>query len=87
VDGREKVVTLTRRSIDYLAAQRKATRRIERQLRTELGTDAFESLHRLLQALGGDEQPRLRDYLRTVRDLDGDGPCRLSRSGDPWFSR
>ena len=36
--GREKIVRLTPRAVDYLAAQRKAVRTIERQLRTELGS-------------------------------------------------
>ncbi len=65
-DGREKIVTLTPRSIDYLAEQQKAARRIERQVRNEIGTEAFESLYSLLGALGGKDQPRLRDYLRTA---------------------
>ena len=72
-DGREKVVKLTQRAIDYLAAHRNAARSIERQLRTEVGAEGFESLHRLLTALGGDEQPRMSDYLRKFRDLDSLG--------------
>jgi DNA-binding MarR family transcriptional regulator len=66
-DGREKIVSLTARAVDLLAAQRKAARAIERRLRTEIGAEAFESLSALLDALGGDEQPRLSDYLRTRR--------------------
>jgi DNA-binding MarR family transcriptional regulator len=69
-DGREKIVTLTPRALDYLAAHRKATRKIERQLRTAIGPESFDSLHLLLQALGGDEQPRMSDYLRKATDLD-----------------
>jgi len=69
-DGREKIVTLTPRAVEYLAAQRKAARAIERQLRVEIGAEAFDSLHLLLEALGGDEQPRMRDYLRKSTDLD-----------------
>jgi DNA-binding MarR family transcriptional regulator len=63
-DGREKIVQLTPWAVDYLAAQRKAARAIERRLRTEIGTDSLESLYRLLDALGGDQQPRMSDYLR-----------------------
>jgi DNA-binding MarR family transcriptional regulator len=66
-DRREKIVTLTPRAIDYLSAQRRAARAIERRLRNELGGDAFEVLYRLLEVLGGDEEVRLRDYLRKMR--------------------
>jgi DNA-binding MarR family transcriptional regulator len=72
-DGREKIVNLTLRATDYLAAQRKAARAIERRLRAELGVEGFESLYRLLEALGGDEQPRMSDYLRRTTDLDALG--------------
>jgi DNA-binding MarR family transcriptional regulator len=69
-DGREKIVTLTPRAIDYLATHRKAARKIERQLRAEVGAESLDTLYRLLQALGGDEQPRMSDYLRKATDLD-----------------
>ncbi len=62
-DGREKIVTLTPRAIDYLQTQRKVVRKIERQLRKDVGTEAFDSLDALLDALGGDVELRLRDYL------------------------
>ena len=64
-DAREKVVLLTERAIAYLKAHRKATEKVESQLRAELGSEAFESLYALLDALGGGTQPRLRDYLRS----------------------
>lgn len=63
-DHREKIVTLTPRAIAYLAAHRKAARKIERQLRTTLGPDAVAGLDRLLEALGADEDMRMSDYLR-----------------------
>jgi DNA-binding MarR family transcriptional regulator len=69
-DGREKIVKLTPRATEYLAAQRKAARRIERQMRADVGAEGFDSLHRLLKALGGDEQPRMLDYLPKSKDLD-----------------
>jgi DNA-binding MarR family transcriptional regulator len=72
--GREKLVRLTPRAIDYLAAQRKAARGIERQLQAELGTEAFDGLRRLLEALGGDEQPRMSDYLRKRSNQDAPAP-------------
>jgi DNA-binding MarR family transcriptional regulator len=70
-DGREKVVTLTLRARDYLAAQRAAARRIERELQSLLGAAAFDSLAALLDELGGEQdQPRMRDYLRHAARLD-----------------
>jgi DNA-binding MarR family transcriptional regulator len=70
-DAREKIVTLTPRALDYLAAQRAAARRIEQELRGQLGTQAFDDLSALLDALGGQEdQPRMRDYLRYAGQLD-----------------
>ena len=50
--GREKVVKLTPPA-EHLETFRKVTRRIERQLRNEVGADAFDALARLLDALGG----------------------------------
>jgi len=73
VSGREKIVRLTPRATEYLAAHRAAARGIERQLREELGEGAFDGLRLLLTALGGDDQPRLRDYLRRVTDLGAPG--------------
>lgn len=69
--GREKIVTVTPKAEEYLAAQRKAVRTIDARLRRELGDDAFDALHRLLDVLGADEELRLRDYLRQrgVREL------------------
>jgi DNA-binding MarR family transcriptional regulator len=66
-DAREKIVKLTPRATEHLAAHRKAARDIERQLRSEVGPAAFDSLYLLLEALGGDEQSRLSDYLRDSR--------------------
>jgi DNA-binding MarR family transcriptional regulator len=68
--GREKTVRLTPRATEYLEAHRTAARRIERQVLAEVGPEAFESLARLLQALGGEEQPRMFDYLRRSADPD-----------------
>jgi DNA-binding MarR family transcriptional regulator len=69
-DAREKVVILTPRAHEYLAAQRSATRRIERSLRNQLGPETFDSLAALLEALGGEDQPRMRDYLRSAVRAD-----------------
>jgi DNA-binding MarR family transcriptional regulator len=61
----EKIVELTPRAHEYLAARRRAARTIERRLRAEIGDDAFAALARLLDALGDDELPRMREYLRS----------------------
>jgi DNA-binding MarR family transcriptional regulator len=72
-DGREKVVTLTPRARGYLAAQRTAARRIEQELRNQVGAEAFDGLLALVDALGGHEdQPRMRDYLRRALRLADD---------------
>ncbi|MGP0048983.1 MAG: MarR family winged helix-turn-helix transcriptional regulator [Solirubrobacteraceae bacterium] len=76
-DRREKIITLTPRATDYLAAHAQAARRIEHELRAQIGNDAFDSLHRLLGALGGDEQPRMSDYLRSAWN-----PARSSHADD-----
>jgi DNA-binding MarR family transcriptional regulator len=68
--GREKTVALTPRAVQYLDAHRRAARRIERDVLAKLGPDGFEILSRLLDALGGEEQPRMLDYLRSSADLD-----------------
>lgn len=70
-DGREKIVRLTPRALDYLATQRKAAHTIERQLRTELGPDALAHVLRLADALGGDDDLRMSDYLRQKRRVGG----------------
>jgi DNA-binding MarR family transcriptional regulator len=61
----EKLVELTPRAHEYLTAHRNAAKKIERQLHTDIGDDAFAALTRLLDALGGDDQPRLADYVGT----------------------
>jgi DNA-binding MarR family transcriptional regulator len=66
VDGREKLVLLTPYGRSYLDAQRASARSIERRLTAAVGTEAFDALFALLEALGGDDQPRLRDFLRTT---------------------
>lgn len=66
-DGREKIVRLTPRAVDYLAAQQKAARKIERRLRADFGSDTLESVYAVLNLLGGDEQPRMRDFIRDTR--------------------
>jgi DNA-binding MarR family transcriptional regulator len=62
--GREKTVTLTSRGIEFLEAQRRAARTIDRQLRAELGEAGFSGLYELLDTLEHGEQVRLRSYLQ-----------------------
>jgi DNA-binding MarR family transcriptional regulator len=54
--GREKSVTATAKGRDYLALRRKAARRVEDDLRAELGADGYIQLRSLLQVLGGTEE-------------------------------
>lgn len=65
LDGREKVVALTARASRYVAARREAARAIEDRLESEIGAEGFTALHALLSALGPEDEPRLREYLRT----------------------
>jgi DNA-binding MarR family transcriptional regulator len=67
--GREKTVTLTPRGAEYLEAHRAAAIRIEAEVAADVGAEGFESLTRLLEVLGGHEQPRMYDYLRGLADL------------------
>jgi len=62
--GREKSVTVTSRGVKYLAALRRATRTIDGQLHAELGDAGLSSLYKLLEAVGHDEQVRMRQYLQ-----------------------
>ena len=64
-DGREKIVTPTRRAVEFLAAQRDAARRIEARIRSEMGPEAFDGLYRLLDVLVTEDEPRLADDLRS----------------------
>jgi len=71
-DARQKVIALTPRARDYLAAQRAAARRIEQELTQQVGAEAFGSLFALLEALGDAEDLRARDYLRHALRLSDD---------------
>jgi DNA-binding MarR family transcriptional regulator len=69
--GREKTVRLTPRAVDYLAAQARSARAIEASIEDELGPEVFVALDGLVDALDGDDQPRMRDYLRDALDRGG----------------
>jgi DNA-binding MarR family transcriptional regulator len=81
--GREKTVTLTPRATAYLAAHRKAARRIERQLHAEIGPEGLASLSRLLDTLGGGEELRRSEYLQRKLSYSGDPPRAGLRSTSP----
>jgi DNA-binding MarR family transcriptional regulator len=70
-DAREKILTLTPRAVEYLAALRRAATEIERRLSEEIGAEAVEQLFRLLGALsdGGAEWPGDRDGTLAARVL------------------
>ena len=72
-DAREKIVTVTDRAHDYLAAKRQARQTIERDLRLRLGAEKLDALYSLLDELCPDDH-KARDYLRSARqrilDLD-----------------
>src|SRR5258708_9816256 len=51
-NGREKIVRLTGRGVEYRAALRQAAQTIERQLRAEVGAEELESFCRVLNVLG-----------------------------------
>jgi DNA-binding MarR family transcriptional regulator len=70
-DRREKIVKLTRRGVEFLAAQREAARRIEARIRSELGSEALDGLYQLLDALGEEDQPELADDLRSTTGVSG----------------
>jgi hypothetical protein len=57
-------VTVTSRGIDYLAHQSAAARKIEDELRAELGEAVLSALGALLEALDAGDGLRLRGYLR-----------------------
>lgn len=64
-DRREKIVRLTERAEQYLAAHRRLARAIEREIAQTLGPAGMDALGALLGMLGGSDQPRLRGYLRS----------------------
>lgn len=72
-DRREKMVRPTRRAVEFLVAQRKAADRIEARIRSDLGPDALEGLHMLLDTLGARDAPRRADYLRSSTSVAGLG--------------
>jgi DNA-binding MarR family transcriptional regulator len=60
-DGREKIVTLTPRAVAFLAALREAQGAIEARLREDIGDEGIAQLLRYLDAVAGEDAPRLGD--------------------------
>jgi DNA-binding MarR family transcriptional regulator len=63
-DGREKVVELTQRAVDFLDAHRRTARQIESELRADVGEERIDDLFRVLSVLegwspGGSEESRV----------------------------
>ena len=52
-DGREKIVELTQRAVDFLDAHRRAARKIEGELRAQVGQERFDDLYGVLSILEG----------------------------------
>lgn len=73
-NGREKVVALTPRAVEYLAAQTAAVRAVDEKLRLELGADGLADLHRLLEIVRGADDPRTISYVRRRRQIGGLSP-------------
>ncbi len=65
-DGRQKILCLTPRGIAYLDAQQAAFAGVRDHIRVQIGDEAYENLLNaleMLEALGGEGQPGLRDYV------------------------
>lgn len=71
-DGREKLVTLTPRAIEYLAGQYRAAERQEARLREAAGDAGVQELFRLLDLIADGEPLPLEDApaLRALRWRD-----------------
>lgn len=77
-DGREKILTLTARATQFLAARREGARAIEARLRDAIGADGVQRLFELLAALAGEDPTSQGDPLgdtpavRALRWRNGD---------------
>ena len=65
-----RIVRLKKRA-DFLAAQRNTARTIEDRLLEELGPGALANLYRIVDALAGEDDLRMSDYLRQMRRTGG----------------
>jgi DNA-binding MarR family transcriptional regulator len=76
-DGREKILTLTPRAAQYMAARRAAKHAIETEVRRTIGADGARELLRYLHVLAGeagtaDEDSAESPAMRALRYLDAD---------------
>ena len=76
-DGREKILTLTPRAAEYMAARRAARHAIETEARRAIGADGTSDLLRYLDVLAGEastagEPPAGSPAMRALRYLDAD---------------
>jgi DNA-binding MarR family transcriptional regulator len=74
-DGREKIITLTPRAVEFLTALHRASAAIEERVRQELGPEGTEQFVRSLNVLAAGEaepaEPRTDSpAIRTLRWLD-----------------
>ncbi|MBO0835874.1 MAG: MarR family transcriptional regulator [Actinobacteria bacterium] len=70
-DGREKILTLTPRAVEFLAARKAAARAIEAQLRSQLGVARIDQLVAALDAMSTDQtgQPVAEPGAAAIRAL------------------
>jgi DNA-binding MarR family transcriptional regulator len=83
-DGREKILTLTPRALQYLQAIRSAAEVIEAKLRREIGAEALEQFFRTLDVIANGE-PALGEgrALEKLRWWDGQGQPPAEDDGQP----
>jgi DNA-binding MarR family transcriptional regulator len=65
--GKEKVVRITTRAEQYLAAHAASARKIERALERQLGPVRLKAVWNLIEVLSADDDLRMSDYLREKR--------------------
>lgn len=70
-DSREKILTVTQRAAEFIAAWAAATAAVEEWLRTEIGDDGIAQLHRYLDILAADADDA--PALRALRWRDDEG--------------
>ncbi|BAV42848.1 MarR family winged helix-turn-helix transcriptional regulator [Mycobacterium ulcerans] len=72
-DQREKVVELTPKAMEYLAARQRAAAALDRAIQQRVGADGVEQLHQILDAVG--------EAARGAVEFD---PANLYREPDLW---
>lgn len=74
-DSREKILTVTQRAAEFVAAWGTAAAAVGERLRAEIGDDGIAQLHRYLDVLAADADPPPDDApaLRALRWRDAEG--------------